>query len=456
MFKIKDLLKATNGELLQGRANTSVKDISSDTRTIKLGELFIALEGNNFDGHHFIKDAIKNKVRAIIISKRINYPKNLVVILVPDTRRALEDIASFHRNKFKIPIIAITGSNGKTTTKDMLAHILSKKYRVLFTEGTENNSIGVSKALLKLNKNHQIAVLELATNHFGEILNLARISRPDTAIFTNIGQSHLEFLKNLPAVFREKYSLIKHLKSKGRIIFNNDDRHLRKIEKKSKRRFKICAFSIKSDSDFKATKINLGFDYLDFLFNNKIWIRLRTPAEYNVYNALAAIACAKSFRLNIKTIKSALEEFQLPKRRFNFNRIKDFYLIDDCYNSNPSSLTNAIAVLSRYRCGKRILVCGDMLELGKTSKQLHFGLGKKIGRNGIDFLIAVGKLAGWTARGAQKGKLNKRRIWRFNSSDKVANRLAKIIDTGDVILVKGSRLVAMEKVVEDIKKRFNS
>jgi len=456
MFKVVDLLKATNGELLQGRSNVSVKDISRDTRTIKQGELFIALKGPNFDGHSFIKEAIKKKVEAVIISKRtgIKYPKNLAVILVANTRRALEDIAIFHRNKFKIPLIAIAGSNGKTTTKDMLAHILAKKYRVLSTDGTENNSIGVCQTLLKLNRKHQIVVLELGTNHFGEILNLARISRPSTAIFTNIGKSHLEFLKDLPSVFKEKISLIKYLKPKGQIIFNRDDYHLRKIEKNLKRKFKISNFSIRNSSSYQATKINLGFDYLDFLFNNKIWIRLNTPAEHNVYNALAAIACASSFGLNLVTIKRELEDFKSTEMRFNFNRIRDFYLIDDSYNSNPSSLCKAIEVLSRYKCGKRILVCGDMLELGKFSQRLHFDMGKKIGENGIDFLVTVGPLARWLAKGARKARLKEKQIWWFDSSDKVANRLAKIIDPGDVILVKGSRSVAMEKVVEGIKKRF--
>jgi UDP-N-acetylmuramoyl-tripeptide--D-alanyl-D-alanine ligase len=205
----------------------------------------------------------------------------------------------------------------------------------------------------------------------------------------------------------------------------------------------------------QATKVNLCFDYLEFSFNNKVWIKLSTPAEHNVYNALAAIACANIFKMKISDIKTALEEFSFPKMRFNFNRVGDFYLIDDTYNSNPLSLSRAIEVLSRFKCGRRILVCGDMLELGKTSKRLHIDLGKKIGKNGIDILVTVGKLSRWIAKGAEMANLSKNRILSFDSSDQVANTLAKMLYPGDVILVKGSRAVLMEKVVEDIKRNFN-
>jgi UDP-N-acetylmuramoyl-tripeptide--D-alanyl-D-alanine ligase len=457
MLKVKDILKATKGELLQGRLVDVAKSISTDARTIKQGEFFIALRGKKYNGHTFIKDAIEKKAKGVIISERnmLTYPKNFVVILVPDTIKALQEIAIFHRNKFKIPIVAITGSNGKTTTKDMVTYILSKKYNVLSTEGTQNNRIGVSQTLLRLNKKHQIVILELGSNHFGEILNLAKISQPDIAVFTNIGKSHLEFLKNPSLVFKEKYSLTSYLKPKGKIIFNKDDYHLRKIEKNLKEKFKIITFGIKNISCFRATKINLGFDCLDLLLNNKIWIRLNTPAEHNVYNALAALACAKIFGLDLLTIKTALEEFKLPSMRFNFDRIKDFYLINDCYNSNPLSLTTAIRVLSRYNCGKKILVCGDMLELGRLSEQLHFDLGKRIGRNGIDVLITVGKLSKWIAKGAQEVYLNKKRILCFDSSDEVAAKLKDLIEPGDVVLIKGSRSIAMEKIVTGIKKYFN-
>jgi len=455
MFKVKDLIKATNGKLLQGKENLVVSGVSTDSRTIKSGELFIALKGLNYNGHEFIKDAIKKKAKAIVISekKKYIYPNNLALILVSDTTVALQDIAAFHRNRFKIPVVAITGSNGKTTTKDMLADILSKKYKVLSAQGTNNNKIGVSKTLLQLNKRHQVVVLELGTNHFGEISNLAKISRPDTAIFTNIGQSHLEFLKSPAAVFKEKYSLINRINPHGLIIFNNDDRYLRGIERKLKGKFRSIAFSIENQSGIRATKINLCFDYLEFLFNNKVWIRLNTPAEHNVYNALAAIACAEIFKLGISEIKTALEEFKFPQRRFNFNRIKEFYLIDDSYNSNPLSLSRAVDILSRFNCGRKILVCGDMLELGKASKRLHFDLGMKIAENGIDILITVGKLSRWIAKGAQRKNLNKKRILCFGSSDQVADKLAKMIIPGDVILVKGSRSIAMEKIVEGIKQK---
>ena len=454
MFKVKEILKATNGDLLQGRELLTVKGICRDSRAIKPGELFIALKGFNHNGHDFIKDAIKRRARVIVVSEKREYPKNITVILVSDTIKAFQDMAIFHRNKFKTPLIAIVGSNGKTTTKDMITNVLSKRYKILSTEGTENNRIGVALTLLQLEKKHQVIVLELGTNHFGEILNLSRISRPDIAIFTNIGKSHLEFLKDLPSVFKEKYSAVQYLNPKGSIIFNKDDYHLKKIERNSKRKFKLVTYSVKSKSFFRATKINLGFDHLDFLLNNEFWIRLNTPAEHNVYNALAAIACARNFNMSWKEIIKGLETFKPSSMRFNFNRIKDFYLINDCYNSNPLSLGKAIEVLSRYDCGKKILVCGDMLELGKLSKKLHFDAGKKVGENGIDILITVGKLSRWIAKGARKTSFNKKRILSFESSDQVAGKLKKMIEPGDVVLVKGSRSIAMERVAEDLKKHY--
>lgn len=456
MFKVKEILEATRGKLLQGSLNAAFKSISTDTRTIKPEELFLAVKGDNFNGHTFIKKAITKKSAGVIVSEnRKNiYPKDFVVILVDDTVKALADIANFHRKKFDIPVIAVTGSNGKTTTKDMIAHILSKKYNALSCQGTHNNHIGVPSTLLQLNSKHKVAVLELGTNHNGEILNLSKIAEPNIAVFTNIGPSHLEFFKNTESVFKEKVSLLKNLRPKGDVVINKDDYFLRKIGEKYKKRFKILSYSVKNSSKFQATKINLGFDSLEFLLNNKTWIRLNTPAEHNIYNALAAIACANIFNIDIATTKRALESFAFPKSRFNFIKVNDFSLIDDSYNSNPQSLESAIKVLSRFDSRRKILVCGDMLELGKDSKHFHYDLGKKLGDYGIDILITVGKLAKFLAKGALDNSFEAKMIFSFDSISGVENKLIDMISSGDVILVKGSRSLRMERIVEKIKSHF--
>jgi len=454
LFKVKDILEATGGRLLQGSSGATFKNISTDTRSIKPKELFLAIKGENFNGHSFIKKAIENKAFGVIISERrkSSFPKDFVVILVNDTVKALGDIANFHRRKFKIPVIAVTGSNGKTTTKDMIAHILAQEYNVLSAQGTHNNNIGVPSTLLQLNKKHEVAVLELGTNHKGEILNLSAIALPDIAVFTNIGPSHLEFFRNTKAVFAEKFTLLKNLKLKGVVVINKDDCFLRNIDTDYKIMFKILGYSIKNSSQFRATKINLGFDSLEFLLNNKTWVRLNTPAEHNIYNALAAIACTDALKVDKAVAKRALESFVFPKSRFNFIKIKDFSLIDDSYNSNPLSLESAIKVMSRYNSGRKILICGDMLELGKDSIKFHYDLGRKLGSYGIDVLITVGKLAKFMAKGASSKKIS---IFTFDSVDKAANKLIETINPQDMILIKGSRLLRMERIVEEVKKQFS-
>lgn len=456
MFKVKEILEATGGKLLQGSLEAAFRGISTDTRTIKPKELFLAIEGDNFNGHSFIKKAIEKKATGAIVSenRRNAYPKDFVAILVEDTVKALADIANFHRKKFDIPVIAVTGSNGKTTTKDMISRVLSEKYNVLSCQGTHNNHIGVPSTLLQLNARHEVVVLELGTSHKGEISNLSRIAIPDIAVFTNVGPSHLEFFKNIKSVFDEKISLLKNLRPKGTVVINKDDCSLHKIESKYKKRFKILSYSVKNSSKFQATKINLGFDSLEFLLNNKTWIRLNTPAEHNIYNALAAIACANLFNIDIAISKRALESFVFPKSRFNFLKVNDFSLIDDSYNSNPQSLESALKVISRFDSKRRILVCGDMLELGKGSRKFHYDLGKKLGDYGVDILITVGKLARFLGKGALDNSFDEKMIFSFDSIDGAGNKLINIISSGDVILVKGSRSLKLERIVDKIKSNF--
>lgn len=456
MFKVKEILEGTRGRLLQGSLDSAFRSISTDTRTIKPKELFLAIKGDNFNGHSFLKKAIEKKAAGAIVSenRRNAYPKGFVAILVDDTVKALADIANFHRKKFDIPVIAVTGSNGKTTTKDMIACVLAEKYNVLSCQGTHNNHIGVPSTLLQLNGRHEVVVLELGTNHKGEILNLSRIAIPDIAVFTNVGPSHLEFFKNIESVFNEKISLLKNLHPKGTVVINKDDCSLRKIESKYKKRFRILSYSEKDCSKFQATKINLGFDSLAFLLNNKTWIRLNTPAEHNIYNALAAIACANLFNIDIAITKRALESFVFPKSRFNFLKVNGFSLIDDSYNSNPQSLESALKVISRFDSRRKIVVCGDMLELGKGSRKFHYDLGKKLGDYGVDILITVGRLARFLGKGASDNSFNEKMIFSFDSIDDAGNKLIDIISSRDVILIKGSRSLKLERIVDKIKSNF--
>ena len=454
MFSTQEILEATNGKIIQGRKDLKIKGISIDSRTIRPGELFIAIKGKVFDGHNFIKESIRKSSIGAIVSRieENRYPKNYNLIYVKDTLKALADIAKLHHKKFHIPIIAITGSCGKTTTKEMVGAILKTKYNILKTPGTENNQFGISLSLLGLNKRHRIAVLELGTNHFGEIKYLTEISQPNIGIMLNIGPAHLEFLKNLPSVFREKFNLARYIIDiHGKIIFNNDDKFFKRINLK-KGDFKIYTFGKTQKSDFWTNSIKTEKNSLQFLLNNRFWVKLRTPAEHNVYNALAAIACGRIFNISFKTIIDALSRFKFPLMRMKIEKIKKVYIIDDTYNSNPLSLENALKTISSYNSGgRKILVCADMLELGKNSEQIHFFLGKKISRYKIDILITVGRLSRFFSKGAKSIINTKIKTWDFNCNKKAADKLLNIIRPHDIILVKGSRSMRLETVTNALR-----
>ncbi|MDP3142564.1 MAG: UDP-N-acetylmuramoyl-tripeptide--D-alanyl-D-alanine ligase [Candidatus Omnitrophota bacterium] len=450
-FTVKELLKATNGRLLQGSFKGRVLGVSTDTRTLRPGELFVAIKGNNLNGHDFIAAAVRKSAGGLIISERRGFvfAKNLPVILVKDTTRAFGGIACFHRKRFDIPVIAITGSNGKTTVKEMTAAVLQQRFIALKSEGTQNNHIGVPRTLLKLNAKHQAAILEFGTNHPGEISYLASVALPTAAIITNIGPSHLEFFKTLNGVLKEKKSLLKGLQGPRLAILNNDDPFLRQIRNRDLR---VVTFGINQKSRFMAGDILRDEDRLSFLVNGRYKIGLNTPARHSIYNALGAIACARSLGVDFNSIKKALAKFKFPDGRLQIRRFKGIKIIDDTYNANPLSLKCAVDVLTGYNSHRKIAVCADMKELGDKSNDLHLSLGKYIGQSSIDLLITVGKLARYISAGAKKAGMQKDRVCHVNSIQQAARRLARIIRPQDIVLVKGSRSMAMEKVITGLGK----
>ena len=375
MFKVEELVKATGGRLVSGNPKLIVRGVSIDSRTIKTEEIFIAIRGDRFDGHSFIQEAIRKRARAIILCRRFsnklkkivrNSNRKVSFIAVSDTRKALGRLACFHRSRFSIPIIAITGSNGKTTVKDMLAWVLSSQARVLKNPGTQNNDIGLPLTLLKLDISHDVVVLELGTNHFGEIAYLADISGPNLGIITNIGLSHLEYLKNLSGVYKEKVSLLKELRLPKIAILNADDSKLAGL-RNNKKIFK-ATFGIKNKCDFKASSIRVtANNKLEFLVNANLSckVRLNTIGYANVYNALAVITAARLLGFRYGSINQRLGSFIFPPGRLRLIKLNSISFLDDTYNANPNSLSEALSVLSRVKIkGRRILVLGDMLELG--------------------------------------------------------------------------------------------
>lgn len=449
-FSIGDLAKITAGKLSRGSPQVKAKGIAIDSRSLRRGELFLAIRGKNFDGHDFLDAAIKRGASALIVSSENKVPSSpsIPVILVRDTLRALGGIARFHRQRFKIPVIAVTGSNGKTTTKDMVAELLKGKYRVLKNEGTKNNQIGVPVTLLKLTPKHQAAVLELGTNHFGEIGYFVKIVLPTVGIITNIGPSHLEYFKTLSGVYKEKSSLLKSLSKKGVAIVNADDPFLRKI---NRRDFQTLTFGIKSKSDFSAGAIVRKGDRLEFLLNQRFRMSVNSPAISNVYNALSAIGCARFLGVSYPAIQRGLKGFRFPSGRLEIRRANGIRVINDTYNANPASLRYAVDVLKGYDTAqRRIMVCADMCELGKASRRWHSELGRYIAASGVDLLITVGELGRYISLGAQAGGIGKSRIRHFTCAKAAAKGIASLVNRHDTVLVKGSRAMGMESVVKKL------
>jgi UDP-N-acetylmuramoyl-tripeptide--D-alanyl-D-alanine ligase len=464
MWTIREILDATAGQLVAlpigrqtaapglvaGNLNDHISGVSIDSRAIKEGDIFICIRGERFDGHDFIPEAIKNgaaaicfcRDKAVISGSKI--PRN--AIAVRNTITALSGLARYHRKRFSIPLVGITGTNGKTTAKEMLASILSSKYKVLKNQGTQNNIIGLSLALLRLDTSHEIAVLELGTNHFGEIAELCRISAPTVGLITNIGPAHLEFFGDENGVLREKWELIKRLAFPRIGILNVDDIRLK--EKLSRAAgVNFFTFGLAHKADFMAERILQKDRKISFYIKNYP-IELKTVSEVNVYNALSAYAAARIFSIDANDIMNKLKHFQFPKARFQRKRINGFYVIDDAYNANPASMRNAIDAFSNLRThGRKIAVIGDMLELGQKAGELHRQAGVALGESSIDMLIGVGRLSHLACDVAlEQAGLNHKVIYKCDTADQARDILLSLLKKGDFVLLKGSRAMRLEEI----------
>jgi len=472
MFKISELIKATGGGLSQGGATGFIRGISIDTRTIKNKEAFIAIKGDNFDGHGFISDAIKKGAGCIIYSSSFARRNTFLLkqqkkkakaatafIEVKDTVKALGDIAHFKRVRLnRIPLIAITGSNGKTTVKEMTAWVLSARFKVLKNEGTKNNQIGVPLTLLNLNKDHGLAVLELGTNHFGEIGYLSKICAPNVGVITNIGPSHLEFLHSLAGVFKEKHSLFRYLQSPYLGLVNADDRILKKLLLEKSLRPLILGCAVKHAADFFASDIKCQNNKIEFLVNARralkggikeknYKIALKTSGYYNIYNALLATAIARIYGMTYRDIISRLASFNFPAGRLKLVNFRQVSFIDDTYNSNPLSLGQALSVLEQFKVrGRKIVIMGDMLELGRQAKFFH-DQALRAAAGICDVFIGVGKLSQAAAQQA-KNYFRRKDIFSCTCVEQAREVLFNEVcpQKNDVILVKGSRAMRMEEI----------
>lgn len=448
LFTRSELEKILDGKILQQGNCVKFSDVSIDSRMVKKNGIFIAIHGANLDGHRFVSQAIKNGARAVVVSKRISVrSKDALVIYVKDTTKALGELARAHRMRFSIPIIAVTGSAGKTTTKDLIAHILKTRYRVLKNQGSFNNHWGVPLTLLKLSSRYDAAVVEAGTNHPGEIAYLSGIIRPTIVVLTNVGLAHLKGLKTLQNIFKEKRSIIKGMMPGGVVVFNADDRLLRSLKTLKK---KMVSYAVTQRADIVAKNIKLETSgKVSFKINGRHQVVMNTPVKENILNTLAAVVCARLLKISYNDVCGALVKKRFEGNRQRVKRVKRITIIDDSYNANLVSFKSALNTLACFPSkGKRILVCGDMLELGSQAAKLHCDLANDVVAAGVDCVFTLGSLMKQFGKSIVRRGLAKVQVSSYDNMTRLTDALGKNILAGDVILVKGSRGMKMERVVE--------
>ena len=461
-FTIRQIIEATKGQLLAGspiNLDAEISGVSTDTRTINKGELFIPLVGEIFDGHYFVDKAIEKGASAVLIHRDdADFLPELfpavAVIKVADTLKALQDLASFQRNRFNIPIVAVTGSNGKTTTKDMIALVLSEKYKVLKTQGNFNNEIGLPLTLLGLEDSHEVAVVEMGMNHLGEIHRLAEIARPNIGVITNIGVSHIQNLGTKENILKAKMEIFDFFTSEDRAILNGDDEFLSKIAEEFP--YQVKYYGTSDISSIKAENIKLlgeqGISYNLNIGGETHPVEIPIPGKHNVYNSLAAAAVGSLMGIELDKIANALRSYRSGKMRLNiFSTDSNIKVIDDVYNASPDSMKAAIEILKDLGEGRKIAILGDMLELGDYSQKGHAEVGEAVAHKGIDILITVGQESKFIGTGASSCGMDNQNIIHLESNKDVIEYLDTLIEQGDRILVKGSRGMKMEEIVEYLR-----
>lgn len=464
--KGKDCLGIVDGKLLQGNSAKVFRGVSINSRTIKKEELFVCIKGEKFDGHNFLGDAINKGAAGIILSNPGHFSEDLIagenspfVIQTQDTLRSLQDLASYQRTRFPFQVVGVTGTNGKSTTKEMIASILETKYKTLKTQGNLNNHIGLPLTLLARKPEHEVGVLEMGMSAAGEIKRLAEIAKPDIGVITNISAGHLEQLKTVKDVQAAKGELFDSLSNEGTAIVNADDPLVLELAKSLST--KKITYGIERPADVQANNIenkgSRGFTFTAKIFNQTISVNLSQIGYCNIYNALAALATGHSLGISGQNMNRGLENYQQIPQRNEQIHYEGVTLINDAYNANPESMREALKTLSEFNTsGKRFLVIGDMLELGPLSESAHHEIGESIALSNIDHLVTVGPLASLVAESAEAGARQQLKIGKFNQHAEAVSYLLKNAKKGDCLLIKGSRGAKMENVIQEYLKIYRA
>jgi UDP-N-acetylmuramoyl-tripeptide--D-alanyl-D-alanine ligase len=456
---LKFVAAACDAEIKFGAADAMVKNVCTDSRQAKAGELFFAIRGEKFDGHDFLNEVAAKKVGAVVVEKsKVQSPKSKVALevatlVVADARIAFGKLAAAYRKDFSLPVIAVGGSNGKTTTKELLASVLRQKFPTLWSEASFNNDIGVPATLLRLEKSHQAAVLEAGTNHPGELAPLVKMIQPKFGVITSIGREHLEFFGDVAGVAQEEGWLAELLPADGKLFLNGDGEWTEKIVARTKA--KIVRIGFGEKNDWRAKKIRLDKNGVTFQvgspqekFSGEY--RVNLLGRHQAANALFAIAVGAELGLEIAQIKRGLAECQPPKMRMQFWEANGVRVLDDAYNANADSMRAALETLCDLPLqGRRVAVLGDMGELGAHSEASHAEIGKRAAELKIGQLFAVGTMAGVVAKAARDGGLT--RVIEFENVEAAMKAVKNFLKPGDVVLLKASRASRLERIAEILK-----
>lgn len=456
-LSIVQIAELAQAAVSSGDGNAPVEKISTDSRTIKLGELFVALRGENFNGHNFVESVAKTGAAGAIVD--LNWKgeilANFAVIRVEDTLRAYQNLAANYRKSLLLKVLAITGSNGKTSTKDFAAAVLAHRFRVTKTQGNFNNHVGLPRTMLEATSQDEVAVWEIGMNHPGEVAMLAKLAAPDAAIITNIGVAHIEFMGSREAIAAEKGALAQAVAPDGTVILNADDPFSKKIAVGTRAK---VVFAGTTEGTVRASEITQSATGTDFTIlegAHRCRAQLPVPGLHMVQNALLAVAAGRMFGLSLEDCAAGLAAAPLTKARLQIKKVRGVQFIDDSYNANPESMKAALHTLVELDAdGKRIAVLGEMRELGEESARGHREVGETAAELGVDQLIAIGDTAAAIAEAARNAGLQNTSIAR--STSEAAELLGEIAASGDLVLVKGSRAARTERVIEAFEIRHSS
>jgi len=453
--EVKHAIRAEARTVLRRQMITGV---STDSRRVRPGEMFVALRGERFDGHAFVEAALGAGASAVLVERNVpltaeERQRGVAVLKVDNALEALGRLARFYRRELQhsIRVVAVTGSNGKTTTREMIYHAMSRYRKGHRSPHNYNNAVGVPLTLLGLEPEHEFAVVEMGTSGPGEIAALARIAEPDIAVITQVGPSHLEGLRDLDGVSGEKMGIVAGLREHGVLIVGLD--HQGVFDRARALGCHLITFGMSERADVSALRVWREGSRLGFETNDRCTVELPAAGLHNVSNALAALAACRRLGLTTRQFADALRDFQPVPGRLSARQVNGITILDDSYNANPSSMAAALAeIASRTAAGRRIFVCGDMCELGAASEQYHRDLGRAIAAAPVDLLLTVGSQAARTAEAALEAGMGRARVQRCTTAKRLARLIKALLHDEDVILVKGSRAMALEEVVRALER----